>query len=106
MPTQVRHVRVPDIIWQPALHTAEQQGEALSEVIREALEVYIGKHVAPRLVRLKVGAEHLGIDPLTIRNGGPEAMAYRWSPVKGTYAWRGRIVTLTAEQAAEVVRHG
>lgn len=42
--TPQRTVRVPDDVWHEAKATADQRGETLSEVIRQALERYIRKH--------------------------------------------------------------
>lgn len=38
--TKIRHVRVPDRIWIAAAKRAEEEGAALSEIIRERLRDY------------------------------------------------------------------
>ena len=40
MGTKLRNIRVPDEIWEPALHKAEAEGTTLSERIREFLAAY------------------------------------------------------------------
>ncbi len=40
----LRTVRVPDDLWQRALAVARARDEALSQVIRSALERYVRRH--------------------------------------------------------------
>jgi predicted DNA-binding protein len=42
--TKGRSIRVPDELWQEALNTSHQQGETISDVVREALQEYVEKH--------------------------------------------------------------
>jgi predicted DNA-binding protein len=42
--TKGRSIRVPDELWQEALTTSQQQGETISDVVREALQEYVEKH--------------------------------------------------------------
>ncbi len=42
-PRKARAVRVEDELWEAGLAAAEQRGEILSEVIREALKRYVAK---------------------------------------------------------------
>ncbi len=37
-------MRVPDDLWDEAMEIAQSRGEALSEVIRKALESYVKRH--------------------------------------------------------------
>lgn len=42
-PRKPRAVRVEDELWDAAMRKAEERGEILSEVIREALKRYVAK---------------------------------------------------------------
>jgi hypothetical protein len=42
-PRRPRSVKVEDELWKAALAKADQRGEVLSEVIREALKRYVAK---------------------------------------------------------------
>ena len=42
--TTLRNVRVADELWLRALAVAQQRGQTLSEVIREALQQYVGEN--------------------------------------------------------------
>ena len=42
-PRKARAVRVEDELWAAALAKAEERGDVLSEVIREALKRYVAK---------------------------------------------------------------
>lgn len=42
-PRKARAVRVEDDLWNAAMRKAEERGELLSEVIREALKRYVAK---------------------------------------------------------------
>ena len=40
-PTPLRAIRVPDDLWDAALRHAQQRGDTLSDVIRDALRSYL-----------------------------------------------------------------
>lgn len=42
--TTLRNFRAPDSLWLRAKAVADQRGESLSDVIREALERYVKRH--------------------------------------------------------------
>lgn len=42
-PRKPRSIRVEDELWDAALRRAEERGDVLSEVIREALKRYVAK---------------------------------------------------------------
>lgn len=44
MPTPLRNLRVEDELWEAALEVARKHGENLSDVMREALTLYVTAH--------------------------------------------------------------
>lgn len=42
--TKGRSIRVPDELWQEALSVSHEQGETISDVVRDALQEYVAKN--------------------------------------------------------------
>jgi antitoxin component of RelBE/YafQ-DinJ toxin-antitoxin module len=42
--TSLRNIRVADPLWLAARAVAEERGETVSDIVREALEEYVSRH--------------------------------------------------------------
>lgn len=53
-PTPVRHIRIPDEVWTPALETANDLGDGLPDVVRLALTAYATDPAATLAALVKI----------------------------------------------------